>query len=96
TADYVVIALYLTAVLGIGLFFFIQQVKRKKQNSVNDCFTGEGKNPIWVVGSSIWATILSSNFFLAATGNAIATRWMWAGPNISLVGITPFIALFVV
>ncbi|MFA7735324.1 hypothetical protein [Mycoplasmopsis synoviae] len=30
TADYVVIALYLTAVLGIGLFFFIQQIKRKK------------------------------------------------------------------
>lgn len=96
TADYVVIALYLTAVLGIGLFFFIQQIKRKKQNSVNNFFTGEGKNPIWVVSFSIWATILSSNFFLAATGNAIATRWMWAGANISLVGITPFIALFVV
>ncbi|WP_369027385.1 hypothetical protein [Mycoplasmopsis synoviae] len=31
TADYVVIALYLTAVLGIGLFFFIQQIKRKNK-----------------------------------------------------------------
>ncbi len=67
TADYVVIALYLTAVLGIGLFFFIQQIKRKKQNSVNNFFTGEGKKPYL----SCWFLNLSHNsiFKLFPCGN---------------------------
>ncbi|MDQ0514120.1 SSS family solute:Na+ symporter [Mycoplasmoides fastidiosum] len=93
--DIVILVIYLIGVSGLGGFFWFIQ-RRRKQNSTNNFFTGGSKNPIWVVGLSIWATILSSLFFVNITGQVATGAWMWVGPNIALIGITPFVAMWVI
>lgn len=94
-ADWTVIALYLVAILGIALFFFLRTYFKKQDNSSN-FFTGGGKNPVIIVALSMWATITSSIFFVNAAGQVAGNAWLWSGANIALIGITPIIAIFVI
>lgn len=67
--DLVVIALYLVAMIGIGVYF-----SRKKQNT--DQFTkASGHIPGWALGISLYATFLSSNTFLGVPGKAFGSDW---------------------
>ncbi|WP_234929375.1 hypothetical protein [Mesomycoplasma hyorhinis] len=62
--DWAIIVIYLVAILGIGLLFWWLQKRSKQTGSTKHFFTGGGKNLVWVVGISIFATITSSLFFL--------------------------------
>lgn len=67
--DLFVIALYLVAMIGIGVYF-----SRKKQNT--DQFTkASGHIPGWALGLSLYATFLSSNTFLGVPGKAFGSNW---------------------
>ncbi|VEU59286.1 sodium:solute symporter family transporter [Mesomycoplasma neurolyticum] len=94
--DWSILVIYLILIVGLGIFVWWIQKKKKETNSTKSIFTGGGKNPIIVVGLSIWATITSSLFFVNTAGEAATTNWMWTGANISLICITPFIAMFVI
>ena len=67
--DLLVIAAYLLAMIGIGVFF-----SRKKQNT--EQFTkASGHVPGWALGISLYATFLSSNTFLGVPGKAFGSNW---------------------
>ena len=67
--DLAVIALYMLAMIGIGVYF-----SRKNKNS--DHFTkASGRIPGWAIGLSIYATFLSSNTFLGVPGKAFGSNW---------------------
>lgn len=93
--DWVIIGIYLAIIFGIAVFFW-WRTKRRKENSENFFFTGGGRNPVVVVGLSMWATITSSLFFINAPGQVAGGDWALAGTNIALISITPFIALWVI
>lgn len=67
--DLLVIAVYLAAMIGIGVYF-----SRKKQST--DQFTkASGHIPGWALGLSLYATFLSSNTFLGVPGKAFGDNW---------------------
>ncbi len=69
--DWVVLALYFAAMLGVGFYFY-----RSGKSSTAEGFTkADGAMPGWVVGLSILATYLSSISFLALPGRAFAGNW---------------------
>ena len=67
--DLTVIALYLAAMIGVGVWF-----SRKNKNP--EQYSGaSGSIPGWAIGMSIYATFLSSNTFLGVPGKAFGTNW---------------------
>lgn len=65
TFDYIIVLLYLAAVLGAGCYFARQQV------SVEDYFVADRQMPWMAVGLSIVATLLSTVTYLATPGEVI-------------------------
>lgn len=94
--DWAIIAIYLIAILGIGLLFWWLQKRKKHANSTKHFFTGGGKNPVWVVGISIFATITSSLFYLNTPGTVMGSRWAWIGSNIAIVAMIPVVIKWVI
>ncbi|OYD27186.1 SSS family solute:Na+ symporter [Mycoplasma testudineum] len=94
-ADWVVIALYLAVVFGIGIFAYFWN-KRKKQSDSKSFFTGGGKTPGWVIGFSVWATTLSSLTYFATPGLAFGTGWMWAAAQLTILFFTPIVIKWIV
>jgi SSS family solute:Na+ symporter len=67
--DWIVLAVYFVATMGIGFYFY-----RKTRST--EGFTAGGRSlPGWACGLSIFATYLSSISFLALPGKAYATNW---------------------
>jgi len=67
--DWMVLAVYFTATMGIGFYFY-----RKSRST--EGFTAGGRSlPGWACGLSILATYLSSISFLALPGKAYAANW---------------------
>ncbi len=67
--DLAVIALYMLAMIGIGMYF-------SRKNKSSDQFTrASGMIPGWAIGLSIYATFLSSNTFLGVPGKAFGSNW---------------------
>lgn len=67
--DLLVIALYLLAMVGIGVYF-------SKKNTSTDQFTkASGHIPGWALGISLYATFLSSNTFLGVPGKSFGSDW---------------------
>lgn len=74
-ADYVVVVVYLLAVLGVGFYF-------SRQQKGEDFFVAGRRMPWFAVGLSLVATLLSTLTYLAAPGEmiqhgvAVAIGWM--------------------
>ena len=67
--DLCVIALYLIAMIVVGIYF-------SRKNKSSEQFTkASGKIPGWAIGLSIYATFLSSNTFLGVPGKAFGGNW---------------------
>ena len=81
--DYVIVLLYLAAMLGMGLYFSL------KQTSSEEYFLARRRLPPFMVGISLIATLLSTISYLALPGDmiqhgiAFATAWVaipfWIG-----------------
>ena len=65
--DYVVIGIYLAAMLGMGVWFAL------KQRSTDDFFVGGRSLPAWAVGISLFASLLSTITYLGMPGEMFRT-----------------------
>lgn len=68
--DYVIIIGSLVLAVGMGVFF------AHRQKDTSSYFTASGRVPVWAVGMSIFATLISSVTFLAYPGAAFAGNWI--------------------
>ena len=90
--DWIVIAIYLTAMLGIGLYFYV----REKRGSTADFFVGGRSIPFWAAGISLYATNVSSISFIAIPAKAFETNWQYLTNNlIAVIGLM-FVAVWIV
>ena len=86
--DFVILVVYLLAVLLAGLHFAKKEMKGKEY------FKGDGTIPWWVTSVSIFATLLSPISFLSLAGNSYAGTWiMWFAQLGMLIAI-PFTIKF--
>lgn len=83
TINWVVISVYLLAMIGLGVFFML------RTKSSDSYFKGGGKIPWWAVSVSIFATMLSAITFMAIPAKTYATDWRYF-----LMAITILIAAF--
>ena len=70
-ANWSVLALYLLAMLGMGIYFM------RRENGAEDFFKGGGRVPWWAAGISIYATMLSAITYMAIPAKAYATDWTY-------------------
>ena len=69
TIDWVVLAAYFAATMGVGFYFY-------RRTRSTEGFTAGGRSlPGWVCGLSIFGTYLSSISFLGLPGKAYAANW---------------------
>ena len=69
--NWTVLALYLTAMLGMGIYFM------RKENGADDFFKGGGRIPWWAAGISIYATMLSAITYMTIPAKAYTTNWTY-------------------
>lgn len=90
--DWVVMAIYLGAMVGIGLFFYL----REKRGSTADFFVGGRSIPFWAAGVSLYATNTSSISFIAIPAKAFETNWQYLTNNlVAVIGLV-FVAIWIV
>ncbi|HEV8694877.1 MAG TPA: sodium:solute symporter [Lysobacter sp.] len=90
--DWVVIVVYLAAMIGIGLYFYL----REKRNSTSNFFVGGRSIPFWAAGVSLYAANTSSISFIAIPAKAFETNWQYLTNNlIAVIGLM-FVAVWIV
>ena len=90
--DWVVIILYLAAMIGIGMYFYL----RDKHNSTSEFFVGGRSIPFWAAGVSLYAANTSSISFIAIPAKAFETNWTYMTNNLIAVCGLVFVAIFIV
>src|SRR5690606_3505036 len=85
-ANYIILALYLLVMAGIGIYF------SRKQHSTSDYFKGGGRIPWWAAGISVFGTLLSALTFMAIPAKTFLTDWSYFLINIMMICMAPFIA----
>src|SRR4051794_26286818 len=68
--DYGVVAVYLAAMVWMGMHF------AGAQKSADHYFAGNRRIPAWAVGMSLLATIISSVTFIAYPGTGYSSNWL--------------------
>ena len=81
--NWTVLALYLMAMLGMGIYFM------RRENGAEDFFKGGGRVPWWAAGISIYATMLSAITYMAIPAKAYATDWTYY-PMLWMIPIVGF------
>jgi len=69
--DYGTLALYMCALIGIGIYF------SKKEKGTDDFFLGGRRIPWWAAGLSMYATGISAISFMAIPAKTFATNWLY-------------------
>ena len=69
--NWIVLVLYLVAMLGLGVYFM------QRESGSDDFFRGGGRVPWWAAGISIYATMLSAITYMAIPAKAYATNWTY-------------------
>lgn len=90
--DWVVIVVYLIAMLGIGGYFYLKD----QTASESDFFMGGRSIPFWVAGVSLYATNTSSISFIAIPAKAYETNWQYLTNNLIAVLGLMFVAVWIV
>jgi SSS family solute:Na+ symporter len=90
--DWVILVVYLVAMLGMGLYFYLQQ----GQSSESNFFLGGRSIPFWAAGISIYASNASSISYIAVPAKAFATNWQYLMSNMILVLGLIFVAIWIV
>lgn len=89
TIDFIILVVYLGAVLFAGLHFSKKDMKGK------EFFKGDGTIPWWVTSVSIFATLLSPISFLSLAGNSYGGTWiLWFAQLGMLIAIPITIKFF--
>lgn len=90
--DWLVIVVYLAAMIGIGLYFYL----REKRNSTENFFVGSRTIPFWAAGLSLYAVNTSSISFIAIPAKAFETNWQYLTNNLIAVLGLMFVAVWIV
>jgi len=90
--DWIVMAIYLSAMVGIGLYFYLAE----KRGSTADFFVGGRTIPFWAAGVSLYATNVSSISFIAIPAKAFETNWQYLTNNLIAVLGLMFVAVWIV
>ncbi|MBQ8050687.1 MAG: sodium/solute symporter [Bacteroidaceae bacterium] len=69
--NWIVLVLYLVAMLGLGVYFM------RRESGSDDFFRGGGRVPWWAAGISIYATMLSAITYMTIPAKAYATNWTY-------------------
>lgn len=89
--DWVVLVVYLIAMLGIGLYFYLQHA----QSSESNFFLGGRSIPFWAAGISLYASNASSISYIAVPAKAFATNWQYLMSNLIVVFGLIFVAIWI-
>jgi SSS family solute:Na+ symporter len=92
TLDWVVIAVYLAAMLCMGFWFYF----RDQNENTSDFFVGGRSIPFWAAGISLYATNTSSISFIAIPAKAFDTNWQYMTNNLMAVVGLVFVAIWIV
>lgn len=90
--DWLVIAVYLLAMLGIGGYFYL----RDQNGSEAEFFMGGRSIPFWAAGVSLYATNTSSISFIAIPAKAFESNWQYLTNNLVAVLGLMFVAVWIV
>ena len=90
--DWVVIAVYLVAMFGIGLYFYL----REKRNNTASFFVGGRSIPFWAAGISLYAANTSSISFIAIPAKSFESNWTYLTNNLIAVLGLAFVAVWIV
>lgn len=90
--DWVMIIVYLVAMIGMGLYFYL----REKRNSTSDFFVGGRTIPFWAAGVSLYAANTSSISYIAIPAKAFETNWQYLTNNLVAVLGLMFVAVWIV
>lgn len=72
TLDYIVIALFAIAMIGIVVWVF-----KQKQKSSGDFFLA-GRDATWLaIGASIFASNIGSEHLIGLAGAVLRVEWLW-------------------
>jgi solute:Na+ symporter, SSS family len=88
--DILVLALYLCALVAIGIRF------ARRQTSTSEYFVAGRSIPGWAMGLSLLATIITSVTFIAYPGAAYAGDWSLLVPQIMFVAVLILIGKVIV
>jgi SSS family transporter len=84
--DWVVIAAYLLAMLGVGWICYNQE--KRSANATTDYFLAGREVPWWAAGISLYATGTSAYSFVAIPAKSFDTNWLnLAPPIIGVAGL---------
>ena len=84
--DWIVILIYFTAMLLIGVFF------GRKTKSTDDYFNAGARVPAIITGLSIYATGLSSISFIAVPGSIYNNGWLLGMAPLGIMLLIPLVA----
>ncbi|TCV92730.1 SSS family transporter [Luteibacter rhizovicinus] len=90
--DWIVIVVYLSAMIGIGLYFYL----REKRGSTSSFFVGGRSIPFWAAGVSLYAANTSSISFIAIPAKAFESNWQYLTNNLIAVFGLMFVAVWIV
>ncbi len=84
--DYIVLIVYLLAMIGLGIYFSL------REDSTDRFFLGNRSMPWWAVGISVFATQLSAITYISLPGRAFETDWSWFLYNMGI----PIVGLLII
>ena len=86
--DYIALAVYLTALVGMGVYF------SRREKSTSDFFLGGHRIPWWAAGLSIFGTQLSAITFMAIPAVVYRTNWVYFPGSMMLIAMMPVVIWF--
>jgi SSS family transporter len=89
--DWIVIVVYLAAMIGVGLYFHLRE-----KASAAEFFVGNRAIPFWAAGISLYATNTSSISYVAIPAKAFETNWQYLSNNLVTVLGLMFVGIWVV
>lgn len=96
-ANWVIIGIYLFAILCIGIYFsFETKFKKKYVATSQDFFMASKSIPGWAIGFSLFATSLSAITFLSVPAQTFGSDWIIVIGSIIAPIFAPFLIKFVV
>lgn len=90
--DWVIIAVYMFGMLGVGFYFY----RGAKGSSSNEFFLGSRSIPAWAAGISMFAGSISSISYLAIPAKAYETNWQYIMSKMSTIVGLIFVAIWIV
>ncbi|KRL65600.1 sodium:solute symporter [Companilactobacillus versmoldensis] len=91
TLNWVVLLVYLVAMLGVGVYF-----TKKASKNTDAFFKAKSSIPAWAAGFSIYATTLSAITFMSTPEQSFLNDWAYSVGNLSIFLIIPILIKYYV